>query len=113
MKAKTRAKNGATPALKVLMAAGHSAAEHRKGRSVSSELAAPMTGEIERELKQLIAKFGYKKVQDALAPLVTKCAFQDWLCVANAVDRLARKAESQAQKKDLRDSSRRRKLRRP
>src|SRR5690349_4732718 len=36
-----------------------------------------MTGEIERELKQLIAKFGYEKVRDALAPLVAKCAFQD------------------------------------
>ena len=73
------------------MAAGHSAAQHRKGRSVSSDFAAPMTTEVERQLKQLIAKFGHEKVRDALAPLMAKCAFQDWLCVANAVDRLARK----------------------
>jgi hypothetical protein len=87
-----RAKHAAaTPALDALMAAGHSAAQHRKGRSVPSDLAAPMTGEIERQLRELIGKFGYEKVRDALAPLMAKCAFQDWLCVANAVDRLARK----------------------
>ena len=50
-----------------------------------------MTTEIERQVEQLIAKFGYEKVRDALAPLVAECAFKDWLCVANAVDRLARK----------------------
>jgi hypothetical protein len=59
------------------MAAGHSAVQHRKGRSLSSDLAAPMTGEIERQLEQLIAKFGHEKVRDALAPLTAKCAFQD------------------------------------
>jgi hypothetical protein len=58
-----------------------------------------MTGEIERELKQLIAKFGYEKVQDALAPLLAKCAFQDWLCVANAIDRLARKVRPKGSSK--------------
>ena len=31
-------------------------------------------------------------MRDALTPLINKCAFQDWQCVANAVDRLARKA---------------------
>jgi hypothetical protein len=64
--------------------------------ALSRDLGAPMTGEIERQLGQLIAKFGYKKLQDALALLVTKCAFQDWLCVANAVDRLARKIQPKA-----------------
>jgi hypothetical protein len=88
------------------MAAEHSAAQHRKGRSVSNGLAAPMTGEIERQLQQLIRKFGYEKVHDALAPLMAKCAFQDWLCVANAVDRLAREGQSQAGKNRRRDISR-------
>jgi hypothetical protein len=73
------------------MAAGHSAAQHRKRGSAISDFAAPMTSEIERQLEELIAKFGYEKVREALAPLMAKCAFQDWLCVANAVDRLARK----------------------
>ena len=90
-KARRRKRASATPALAALMAAGHSAAQHRKGGSVPSDLAAPMTTEIERQLEQLIAKFGYEKVRDALGPLVAKCAFKDWLCVANAVDRLARK----------------------
>jgi hypothetical protein len=39
-----------------------------------------------------ITWFGHRKVHDALTPLINKCAFQDWQCVANAVDRLARKA---------------------
>jgi hypothetical protein len=60
----------ATPALNALMAAGHSAAQHRKGRSVSTDLAAPMTGEIERQLERLIGKFGYERVRDALAALM-------------------------------------------
>ena len=102
----------AIPALDALMAAGHSAVQHRKGRSLSRDLAAPMTGEIERQLEQLIAKFGYEKVRDALTPLMAKCAFQDWLCVANAVDRLARKAAKPAGKERLTDTSRPRKLRR-
>jgi hypothetical protein len=60
-----------------------------------------MTGEIERQLDKLIAKFGYERVRDALAPLVAKCAFQDWLCVANAVDRLARKARKVRPKRTI------------
>ena len=76
------------------MAAGHSAAQHRKLGSVRSELAAPMTSEVEGQLEQLLAKFGDEKVRDALAPLVAKCAFKDCLCVANAVDRLARKVRA-------------------
>ena len=47
----------------------------------------------ESELGQLIRKFGHDKVRDALTPLVTKCKWDDWLCVANAVDRVARKAD--------------------
>lgn len=44
----------ATPALRALIAAEHSAAKHRKGRSVRIDFAAPMTGETERQLEQLI-----------------------------------------------------------
>ena len=95
----TKKRTSATPALRALMAAGHSAAQHRKGGSLSGEFAAPMTTEIEQQLEQLIAKFGYEKVCDALAPLVEKCAFKDWLCVANAVDRLARKVRQRRLKK--------------
>jgi hypothetical protein len=72
------------------MAAAHSAAQHRKGWSLDSELAAPITSEIEDQLEQLIKKFGHDKVRAALTPLVTKCKLDDWLCVANAVDRAAR-----------------------
>ena len=42
------------------------------------ELRASITGEIERQLKQLVAEFGEKKVLEALDPLVTKCKWNDW-----------------------------------
>jgi hypothetical protein len=71
-----------------LMAAERSALAHSR----STGLEAPMTGEIERQLELLIRKFGYRKVREALTPLINKCAFSDWRCVANAVERLARKA---------------------
>lgn len=81
----------ATPALHALMAAGNAAVQHRKGQFGGTGLEAPMTGDIEHQLERLIRKVGYRRVRDALASLVTKCKWNDWLCVANAVDRLARK----------------------
>lgn len=49
-----------------------------------------MTGEIEHQLKQLVAKFSEQKVREALDPLITKCKWNDWQCVANAIRRIAR-----------------------
>ena len=51
-----------------------------------------MTAEIEDDLKNLVARFGEKKVFEMLDPLVTKCKWNDWQCVANAIRRIARKA---------------------
>jgi hypothetical protein len=56
------------------------------------ELRAPMTRQIEQQLEQLVAKFGERQVLEALDPLVTKCKWNDWQCVANAIRRIARKA---------------------
>jgi hypothetical protein len=50
-----------------------------------------LTADVERQLKQLIAQFGEKKVREALDPLITKCKWNDWQCVANAIRRIARK----------------------
>ena len=50
-----------------------------------------MTSEVERQLEQLVAKFGEEKVREALDPLITKCKWNDWQCVANALRRIARK----------------------
>ena len=102
---KTRARKAVarqgTPALDAILAAGHSAAAHspRGGRIDDTSLRAPITGEIERQLEQLVTRFGHRKVRDALTPLINKCAFQDWQCVANAVDRLARKAGKRTSKR--------------
>jgi hypothetical protein len=57
---------------------------------IAQELQTPINGEIERQLKQLVAKFGEKKVFKALNPLVNKCNWNDWQCVANAIRRIAR-----------------------
>jgi hypothetical protein len=57
---------------------------------IAPELRARITGEIERQLKQLVAQFGAKEVLKALDPLVTKCKWSDWQCVANAIRRIAR-----------------------
>jgi hypothetical protein len=54
------------------------------------ELQAPLTGEIERQLQELVAQFGEKRVLEALDPLVTKCKWNDWQSVANAICRIAR-----------------------
>jgi hypothetical protein len=59
------------------------------------QLQAPITTKIEKQLAVLIKHFGVDKVRDALAPLVTRCKWNDWLCVSSAVDRLARRAEKQ------------------
>ena len=55
------------------------------------ELRAPMTTEIEKQLRALIRRHGAKKVLDALTPLLAKCKLNDLLCVANAVEQIARK----------------------
>ena len=47
----------------------------------------------ERQLEQLVVQFGEKKLLEALNPLVTKCKWNDWQCVANAIRRLARARE--------------------
>jgi len=52
---------------------------------IPAELHVPITAEIEDDLKYLVAKFGEKKVLEALDLLVTKCKWNDWQCVANAV----------------------------
>jgi hypothetical protein len=88
-----------TPGLEALLAAGNKATEHSKhiGREskLPPELQAPVTFEIEQQLAQLIRQCGVENVRNALTPLVTNCKFNDWLCVSNAVDRLARKAQRQ------------------
>ena len=63
----------------------------QKRAKIPSELEAPITREVERQLEQLIFKFGEKKVCDVLGPLVTQCKWNDWQCVANAIRRIARK----------------------
>jgi hypothetical protein len=57
---------------------------------IPPELRAPITAEIEDDLKNLVAQYGEKKVLEALDPLVTKCKWNDWQCVANAIRRIAR-----------------------
>jgi len=54
------------------------------------DLRAPITADVERQLKELVAQFGEKKVREALDPLITKCKWRDWQCVANAIRRIAR-----------------------
>jgi hypothetical protein len=48
----------------------------------------PLT--FERQLEQLVAKFGEEKVRQALDPLITRRKWNDWQCVANAIRRIAR-----------------------
>src|SRR4029079_18299233 len=64
---------------------------HRSRERFPPELQAPITGELEHQLKQLVTKFGEKKVREALDPLIKKCKWNDWQCVANAIRRIARK----------------------
>jgi len=49
-----------------------------------------MTGEIERQLQELVDHSGEQKVLEALDLLVTKCRWNDWQSVANAIRRVAR-----------------------
>jgi hypothetical protein len=58
---------------------------------IPSELDAPITGKIERQLRQLVAQFGAQEVLEVVDALVTKCQWNDWQCVANAIRRIARK----------------------
>ena len=59
-------------------------------RDFGRRVQAPITADVELELKQLVAKFGAKKVREALDPLIMKCKWNDWQCVANAIGRIAR-----------------------
>jgi hypothetical protein len=43
----------------------------------SPELRAPITADVERQLKQLVARLGEKQVLEALDPFVTKCKWKD------------------------------------
>ena len=65
----------------------------RTKENIPRELRAPITADVERQLKQLVAQFGEKKVREALDPLITKCKWNDWQCVANAIRRIARQNE--------------------
>ena len=58
------------------------------------ELHAPITADVERQLKQLVATFGEKNVREALDPLITRCKWNDWQCVANAIRRIARQKQA-------------------
>jgi len=66
----------------------------RRKLDVPSELQAPVTAEIEEDLKNLVTKFGEKKVLETLDPLVTKCKWNDWQYVANAISRIARQKQA-------------------
>jgi hypothetical protein len=78
-------------------AKAHSRTRRQKKREpVPAELLAPMTGEVEEQLRQLIQRFGVEKVCDALVPLIAECKFSDWQCVADAVTRIARQQKRNA-----------------
>jgi len=80
-----------------LKAAVHRKTLRQKKRElVPAELFAPMTGEVEEQLRQLVQRFGVEKVRDALVPLIAECKFNDWQCVANAVTRIARQQKRSA-----------------
>jgi hypothetical protein len=70
----------------------------KKRERIPAELLAPMTGEVEKQLRQLVQRFGVEKVRDALVPLIAKCKFSDWQCVANAVTRIARQQKRNARR---------------
>src|SRR5262249_32603955 len=57
---------------------------HTRRSDIPPELRAPITGEIERELKQLVAEFGEKNLLEALDPLVTKCKRLATCCECNS-----------------------------
>src|SRR5437763_16212502 len=61
---------------------------------IDPEVRAPITADIGDDLKNLVARFGEKKVLEALDPLVTKCKWNDWQCVANAIRRIAREGNA-------------------
>jgi len=71
-------------------ATGYTRTRGKKRVPIPAKLLAPMTGEAEEQLRQLIQRFGVEKVRDALVPLIAKCKFSDWQCVASAVTRIAR-----------------------
>jgi hypothetical protein len=62
----------------------------RRPEGFPPELHALVTRDIEDQLKELVARFGEEKVLEVLGPLITKCKWNDWQCVANAIRRIAR-----------------------
>src|SRR5689334_19640741 len=77
----------------------HSRSRRQKKREpIPAELLAPMAGEVEEQLRQLVQRFGVEKVRDALVPLIAECTFSDWQCVANAVTRIARRHKRNARR---------------
>jgi hypothetical protein len=61
----------------------------RRKLHIPPELQAPMTSEVEEDLRNLVARYGETKVLQALGPLVNRCKWNDWQCVANAIRRIA------------------------
>jgi hypothetical protein len=57
-----------------------------------------MTAEVEQQLHEMVRQFGVKKVRDALTPLINKCAWNDWHCVATAIERIATRHKAAARK---------------
>jgi hypothetical protein len=51
---------------------------------------APITGENEHQLGQLVATLGEKKALEALDLFIRKCGWDDWQCVRNVIRRIAR-----------------------
>jgi hypothetical protein len=61
-----------------------------------------MTCDIEDQLRKLVAEFGEAKVREALDPLITKCKWNDWQCVANAIRRSGKNAKRKVWRKNRR-----------
>jgi hypothetical protein len=49
--------------------------------------------DVQRKWVALVAEFGEKKVCEVLDPLITKCKWNDWQCVADMSRRIAREKQ--------------------
>jgi hypothetical protein len=65
----------------------------RQRQRFSPELHAPMTAEVEGQLRKLVAGFGEDKVCEVVDPLTTKCKLNDWQCVVTVIRRIAREKQ--------------------
>ena len=63
------------------------------GKTFLPKVEGPITGEIEDQLEQLVARFGEEKLLKVLDLFIRKCKWDDWQCVRNAIWRIARKNE--------------------